>query len=96
VAAVLADYTRAPISEQLRGTLGLLQKVTRAYATVTVDDVKVVRALGVTRAQVEDALAVAFAFNTITRLADTFAFPIPEQEGFDMSAKMLLKRGYNL
>lgn len=76
--------------------MGLLRQVTRAYASVTVADVKAVRALGVTRAQIEDALAVAFAFNTITRLADTFAFPIPEQAGFDMSAKMLLKRGYNL
>jgi hypothetical protein len=37
---------------------------------------------------------VCFAFNVITRLADTFEFEIPSKESFDASAKMLLKRGY--
>jgi hypothetical protein len=41
-----------------------------------------------------DALAVAFTFNTITRLADTFGFEVPDTAAFDAGAKYLLARGY--
>jgi hypothetical protein len=58
--------------------------------------VRALRALGVTRAQVEDALHVCFAFNVITRLADAFHFHVGPQSAFDFSARMLLKRGYKL
>ena len=53
-------------------------------------------ALGVTRQQVEDALMVAWAFNVITRLADTFEFHVGPRSAFDASAKFLLGRGYRL
>ena len=68
--AVLADPATAPIPEPLRATLAFLRKVTRQPDAVTADDVRALLALGVTRAQVEDALEVGFAFNVITRLAD--------------------------
>ena len=51
-------------------------------------------ALGVTRSQIEDALDVCFAFNVITRLADTFEFEVGSQASFDAGAKHLLTRGY--
>jgi alkylhydroperoxidase family enzyme len=90
VDAVLADLASAPIGEPLRATLGLLRKVTRDHAAVTADDIRPLLAFGVTRSQIE----VAFCFNVITRLADTFAFAIPSQASFEASAKMLLSRGY--
>ncbi|MBS1120159.1 MAG: alkylhydroperoxidase AhpD family core protein [Deltaproteobacteria bacterium] len=96
VAAVLADLASAPIGEPLRATLGFLGKVTRDHAAVTADDVRPLLALGVTRSQVEDALNVCFAFNVITRLADTFKFEVGPQAAFDSAAKMLLSRGYKL
>ncbi len=96
VQRVFEDLASAPISEPLRATLGLLAKVTRAHDNVTAEDVRPVLALGVTRAQIEDALAVCWAFNVITRLADTFHFGIGPQSAFDSSAKMLLSRGYKL
>lgn len=92
--AALADVDRAPIGDKLRATLKFLRKVTREHAAATVDDVRALYALGISRAQVEDALNVGFCFNTITRLADTFRFDIPPEAGFQASAKMLLKRGY--
>jgi hypothetical protein len=49
---------------------------------------------GVSRQQIEDALAVGFAFNTTDRLANAFAFEVLSQEGFEAGAKYLLKRGY--
>ena len=53
-------------------------------------------ATGVTRDQVEDALYVAFCFNVITRLADTFEFFVGPPAAFISGAKMLLTRGYKL
>jgi hypothetical protein len=77
----------------LRATLRLLRKVTKEHA-VTVDDMRVVLAAGVTKRQIEDALAVCFCFNVIDRCADTFEFYVPPAAGFAMSAKFLLTRGY--
>ena len=94
--AVLADLATARISEPLRATLGFLRKVTRDHAAVTVDDVRAVYAAGATRRHLEDALNVGFAFNGITRLADTFRFHVGPRAAFDSGAKMLLSRGYKL
>jgi len=94
VQAVLADLETAPIAEPLRATLAFLGKVTRHHDEVTADDVRVLLALGVTRGQIEDALNVGFAFNVITRLADTFAFEVGTPASFDAGARMLLGRGY--
>jgi alkylhydroperoxidase family enzyme len=94
VQAVLADLETAPIAEPLRATLALLRKVTRDHESVGADDVRRLLALGVSRAQIEDALEVGFAFNVITRLADAFAFEVGSRASFDTGAKHLLSRGY--
>jgi uncharacterized peroxidase-related enzyme len=93
VAAVLADLETAPIEEPLRATLRLLAKLTREHA-VTADDMRAVLAVGVSREQIEDALAVCCAFNTTNRLADAFEFVVLAPKGFDAGAKVLLRRGY--
>jgi len=94
VKQVLADLATANIGEPLRATLAFLGKVTKDHATVTAVDIKGLRALGVTRAQIEDALAVSWAFNVITRLADTFHFEVGPPGAFAAGAKHLLGRGY--
>ena len=93
---MLADIDTAPIEEPLRATLRFLQMVTRESASVTADDVRVLLAMGVTKSQIHDALAVCFAFNVIDRLADTFEFHVPGAAAFEASAKMLLTRGYKM
>src|SRR5438045_2677262 len=93
VEAVLADVESAPIDGKLRATLGLLRKLTKEHA-VTVDDMRAVLATGVTKSQIEDALAVGFCFNVITRLADAFEFEVGPRAAFDAGARHLLKRGY--
>jgi uncharacterized peroxidase-related enzyme len=93
VAAVLADLETAPIGDGLRATLRMLGKLTRE-GTVSAQDMRHVLSAGVTRQQVEDALAVCAAFNTTNRLADAFDFDVPSPEGFEAGAKYLLKRGY--
>lgn len=91
---MLNNLDRAPIAEPLRATLGLLRKITRGNETVAPDDMRTLLKMGVTRDQIEDALNVAFAFNVITRLADTFNFEVGSPASFDAGARMLLSRGY--
>lgn len=93
VSAALSDLDTAFIQEPLRATLRLLGKLTREYA-VDADDMRAVLAAGVSRQQIEDALAVCFAFNTMNRLADAFAFFVPGPQAFEAGAKFLLARGY--
>lgn len=93
VAAVLADLDSAPIEEGLRATLGMLGKLT-SEGTLSADDIRAMLSAGVSHQQIEDALAVSFAFNTTDRLANAFAFEVLSQEGFEAGAKYLLKRGY--
>ena len=71
----------------------MLHKLTREHA-VDADDMRALLAAGVSRGQIEDALAVCFTFNTIDRLADTFKFSVPGPKFFEAGAKFLLARGY--
>jgi alkylhydroperoxidase family enzyme len=90
---VLSDLETAAIEEPLRATLRVLRKLTREH-TVDADDMRALLAAGVSRAQIEDALAVCFLFNTIGRLADAFGFFVPGPKAFEAGAKYLLARGY--
>lgn len=93
VSAVLADLDTAPIGEPLRATLRMLRKLTREHS-VSADEMRAALAAGVSRMQIEDALAVCFAFNTMSRLADVFGFFLPGPKAFEVGAKYLLSRGY--
>ena len=93
VAAVLADLDSAPVDDGLRATLRMLGQLTRE-GQVGAGDMRRVRAAGVSRQQIEDALAVCAAFNTTNRLADAFSFEVLSPEAFDSGARYLLKRGY--
>jgi hypothetical protein len=73
----------------------MLRKLTKER-TVTADDMRAVLAAGVTKEQIEDALAVCFCFNVIDRCADTFEFFVPGPSAFAASAKFLLSRGYKV
>lgn len=90
---IIADPITAEITPQLRATLLMLGKLTREQA-VTAEDMRVLLQTGVSRQQIEDALAVTFAFNVTNRLADAFDFLVPPDDAFDAGAKYLVKRGY--
>ncbi len=93
VAAALTDLDSAPLDDGLRATLAMLGKLT-SEGTLSADDIRAVLAAGVSPQQIEDALAVGFAFNTTDRLANAFAFDVLDRDGFEAGAKYLLKRGY--
>jgi len=71
----------------------MLGQLTRE-GKVSGGDMREVLSAGVSRQQVQDALAVCAAFNTTGRLADAFGFELLSPEGFEAGAKYLLKRGY--
>jgi AhpD family alkylhydroperoxidase len=93
VSGVLADLETAPIQEPLRATLRMLRKLTREHA-VNEDDMRAAFAAGVSCGQIKDALAVCFAFNVITRLANAFGFTLASPKAFEAGANYLLTRGY--
>jgi AhpD family alkylhydroperoxidase len=93
VQAVLTDLDSAPVEEPLRATLRMVGKLT-SEGTLSVPDMREVLSAGVAPEQIEDALAVCVAFNTIGRLADAFGFEVLSPEGFEAGAKYLLRRGY--
>ena len=93
VSEALSDLGTPAIEEPLRATLHMLCKLTRAHS-VDADDMRSVLAAGVSRQQIEDALAVCFSLNVIGRLADAFGFVAPGPKAFEAGAKYLLARGY--
>lgn len=93
VTATLADLDSAPIDEPLRATLRLLGKLTREHG-IDAEDIRTALAAGVTPQQLEDALAVCFAFDITDRLSNAFGFTVVDQQAMDAGAKHLLKRGY--
>lgn len=93
VSASLSSPDTGPIEEPLRSTLLMLGKLTREHA-VDADDMRALLAAGASRQQIEDALAICFSFNVISRLAEAFAFFVPGPKAFEAGAKYLLARGY--
>ena len=93
VSAVLSNLETAPIDERLRATIRMLRNLTR-HRSVNADDMRELLAAGVSRAQIEDALAVALVFNTVDRLSRTFGWVVSGPRAFAAGAKFLLARGY--
>jgi uncharacterized peroxidase-related enzyme len=93
VSAVLADLETAPIDEPLRATIRMLRKLTREHA-VDADDMRDVLAAGVSPAQIEDAVAVCFVFNTVDRMSRTFGWFVSGPRAFAAGSRFLFARGY--
>ena len=93
---MLTDYTRAPISEKLRATLGLLEKMTLDHGRLGPEDVRAVMRTGVSKRAIQDALEVAFLFNIYDRLADAMGWHVPEVASgyYQVVARRLIKNGY--
>ena len=74
--------------------LAFIEKLTLEPQSLTAADAGRVRDAGVSRAAMEDAIHVCTLFSVYDRLADSFKFHIPDDEGFAQSARTLLGRGY--
>ena len=93
VQAVLENLDTGPIDDRLRATLRMLGNLAQRH-TVEAGEMRALLDAGVSRQQIEDALAVYFAFSATNRLADAFGFELLSPEGYAAGAKVLLSRGY--
>lgn len=94
--AVLDDYESAPIDGRMREVLRFLEKMTLRPDELSGDDARKARAAGLSDMAIEEAARIAFAFNLIDRLADSFVFEVPSPAAFAKGAPGMLKRGYNM
>jgi alkylhydroperoxidase family enzyme len=96
VEAVLADWRMAPIDEELRATLGFLEKLTLRPDDLSTADAEAVLAAGVSRDALVDAIHVAALFNMIVRIADALGFEVPSAEALQARAEWRLNNSYRL
>jgi alkylhydroperoxidase family enzyme len=94
VQAVTDDWRTAPVSDQLKAMLGLLEKVTLTAARVAPCDIEPLLALGISKPAIEDALLICACFNIIARIADALNVAIPSASVFLQTAERLLAHGY--
>jgi len=94
VKAILEDWRSAPIAAPLRAMLGFIEKLTLDPESITPADARILREAGLSEAAIEDAIQVCTLFSVYDRLADSFRFEIPDEQGFAKSAASLLSRGY--
>jgi uncharacterized peroxidase-related enzyme len=94
VRAAIESWRTAPLDARTRAMLAFLEKLTLQPETIGSADIAPLKAAGLSDAAIEDAIHVCTLFNVYDRLADSFAFHIPDDKGFAKSANMLLKRGY--
>lgn len=94
--AVAADWRTAPISAQLRATLGFLETMTLRPEALASADADAVLATGVSREALIDAIHVCALFNMIVRLADSLDWDVPPPEAFAARGRVLLESGYRL
>ena len=91
---MLADPQGSSVRAPVKAMLAFIEKMVRDPDGLTADDAAKVRAAGADDEALRTAIYICTGFSTITRLADTFEFAIPPDQGFRVSAKMLLSRGY--
>jgi hypothetical protein len=82
------------VSPQLRATLLFLRKLVNTPDEVTAGDARSVLDSGVSPSALEDAVAVAFAFDMIDHIADALGFDLLDEDGYRRTARILLRFGY--
>ncbi len=99
VEAVLKDWQNAPVTPEVKATLGLLEDLTLEPEKVSRVSIARVRAAGVSARAIEEAIRVCALFNIINRLADAFDFdPMTDADPkiVTKATGMLLKHGYKI
>ena len=90
VKALLESPSSANVSPRLRAVVAFLERRDNA----TEEDLQRLEEAGVDDAALDDALAVAWCFDVINRMADALAFSQQTPEGVAASARALMKFGY--
>ena len=96
VTAVLNDWKTAPVNDQIRATLGFLEKLTRTPADVTQADLDPLYAASVSQEAIKEAIYICFIFSLINRLANAFDFEMAPEDGASRLGFILYNAGYGL
>lgn len=96
VNAALCDWRTAPLREQVRATLGFLEKLTLSPGDVGAADVGALRQAGISDQGIREAVYICFIFCTINRLADAFDFEQPTEASYQRLGFTLYNMGYGL
>jgi alkylhydroperoxidase family enzyme len=96
VAQALQDWRSPALREELRATLGFLERLTLAPDEVGAEDVERVLAAGVSAEALADAIHVCALFDVIDRIADSLGFDMPPDDYFRSRAGPFLEQGYAL
>ena len=94
VDAVFDDPEQAPVSDEVRAALRLIEPFTLRPHELTAADIERARDAGLTNEAIDHVFLVAALFNVIDRLADAFDFEVPDDAGLRRGAKSLLRFGY--
>jgi alkylhydroperoxidase family enzyme len=78
VESVLADGRAVHVSARFQAVLDFLERLTLRPEEVGPEDVKAARGHGVSDAALRQAIYVCFVMSTMDRMADAFAFELPD------------------
>jgi len=92
----LADLPGIAPSAALRAAITLLEKSISSEGDLSREDIAAAKDGGLSREAIYDALHVAFMFNVINRLADTFGAAFEGDEGRRRTAAGLYRMGYKV
>ena len=74
--------------------LRFLKKMTLDPKALSAEDGSTLVEHNISSDAAKEAIGIAFAFNLIDRLADSFLFDVPSAQGFEKMVPMMLKHGY--
>lgn len=94
VAAVLKDYTTAPVSSAEKALFKFVTKVNRSSNQITRQDIDEARAAGWTDEAIYDAISVCALFNFYNRWIDANGVQDMPAYGYQMSGHRLATEGY--
>jgi hypothetical protein len=94
VAAVLEDYTTAPISGAERALFALIAKVVEDSTSITPEDLGRARAAGWTDEALYDAITVCSLFQFYNSWIDATGVSDMPAFAYEMSGKRLAEKGY--
>ena len=94
VAAVLEDYTTAPISDAERALFALITKVVKDSTSITHEDLDLARAAGWSDEALYDAITVCALFQFYNTWIDATGVSDMPDFAYDMSGKRLAEKGY--
>lgn len=91
---MLDDWRAAPVREEVRATLGFLEKLALRPDEVSAEDVAPMLRAGVSDEGIEEAIAVCTVFNVAVRVADSFNLEPFTPEQARVFGQGRLQRGY--